>query len=145
MQDITPERDASLGLVFRLNNLWSQADYYALKAEYDKWDNVLDCIYRNLLYRNELEVKKLNNKLLSVELSTKDTEIYSFLSRQIHLAKNAFVKSPQKLKSIVRSKWYHAIQRKDIWLRKDMQKLKLYLKEYEKRPGDSTFGRGSRK
>jgi len=37
MQDYTPERDASLGLVFRLNNLWAQTDYYALKGDYDKW------------------------------------------------------------------------------------------------------------
>ncbi len=43
-------------------------------------------------------------------------------------------------KGKARSKWYHSLQKKDIWLRKFMQTLKLYLKETEKRPGSVLFG-----
>ena len=57
MVDYTPERDASLGLVFRLNNLWAQADYMALSGTYKKWNNVLDRIYCNLLYKENLEIE----------------------------------------------------------------------------------------
>lgn len=140
MQDFTPERDASLGLVFRLNNLWAQTDYFALKGDYDKWNNVLDRIYCNLLYRDEMEIEEVNNVITKAELSLKDTKVYSFLSRQIQIAKNGYVKSKPMYKSLTRSKWYHTIQKKDIWLRKEMQALKLYLKENKRTPGSSLFG-----
>jgi len=141
MQDYTPERDASLGLVFRLNNLWAQTDYYALKGDYDKWNNVLDRIYCNLLYRNDMEIEETSSKkIIKVELADKDTEVYAFLSKQIQVAKNNWARSKPISKSSTRSIWYHSIQKKDIWLRKEMQVLKLYLKENKRTPGSSLFG-----
>jgi len=143
IQDFTPERDASLGLVFRLNFLWAQTDYAALAGDYDKWNNLLDCLYRNLLYREEIKIKEENSKIIQVELSNKDTKIYSFVSKQIHIAKRNFnIAKTRKEKSLARSRWYHAIQKKDIWLRKLMFILKLYLKENIRTPGSSLFGSG---
>jgi len=141
MIDYTPERDASLGLVFRLNNLWARTDYAMLEGKYDKWNNILDRIYCNLLYREDIKIKE-NNKgeIIDVELSKKDTKIYSYLSKQIQLTKNDYFKARFKRKSLCRSRWYHATQKKDIWLRKEMQKLRLYLKENKKTPGNVTFG-----
>jgi hypothetical protein len=40
------------------------------------------------------------------------------------------------------SRWYRALMFKDMWLRKLMMKLKLYLKEIEHTPGSSLFGAG---
>jgi len=141
MIDYIPDRDASLGLVFRLNNLWAQTDYAMLDGKYDKWNNILDRIYCNLLYREPMEVKEDEKKqIIKVELSTKDTKIYSFLSKNIQLAKNDYILARQKYKSRFRSIWYHSIQKKDIWLRKEMQKLRLYLKENKKSPGTAMFG-----
>ena len=144
-QDFTPERDASLGLVFRLNFLWSQTDYAALEGNYDKWNNILDRIYCNLLYREEIEVEEEGGKIIKVKLSTKDVEVYAFLSRIIHSTKRKFMKATKREKGITRSKWYHSVQKKDIWLRKLMMKLKLYLKENQRTPGSSMFGGFGRK
>ncbi len=140
IKDFTPERDASLGLVFRLNNLWAQSDYAALEGNYDKWNNVLDRIYCNLLYRDEIEVKENNGEITQVKLSTKDVKVYTFLSKRIHFAKRAFQKASKKEKGKKRSRWFHTIQKKDIWLRKLMQKQKLYLKIIERTPSTSMFG-----
>jgi hypothetical protein len=140
VQDYTPERDASLGLVFRLNNLWAQADYYALEGNYDKWNSVLDRIYCNLLYREDMEIKTSKDGELTVDLPKKDTKIYVILSKAIQKEKYFWFKVNKSKKSYYRSRWYHSIQKKDIWLRKEMQKLKLYLKENKKTPGSSLFG-----
>jgi len=147
-KDFVPTIDASLGLVYRLNSLWNRADYAALEAKYDAWNNILDALYRNLLYREEVLVEE-NSKgeIVAINLMKKDTKIYKFLSMKIAKAKNSFIR-PKNLsaKMKARSQWYHAVQMKDIWLRKLMQSLKLYLKENERRPGSVMFGKfGGRK
>jgi len=141
-EDFIPDRDASLGLVFRLNILWSKADYAALGGRYDEWNFILDRIYCNLLYREEIEtVVDEEGKMVKVELSEKDTKIYKCLSLQIAKAKREHKNAKtEREKARTRSIWYHALQKKDIWLRKFMQKLKLYLKETEKKPGSVLFG-----
>jgi len=144
-EDFVPDRDASLGLVFRLNILWSKTDYAALGGRYDEWNNILDRIYCNLLYREEIvtDVDEKTGEITKVELSKKDTKIYKYLSIQIAKAKKNNRQARTKIdKARTKSMWYHAIQKKDIWLRKFMQKLKLYLKETEKRPGSVLFGGG---
>ena len=106
-QDFTPERDASLGLVFRLNYLWAQADQAALDGKYDSWNNVLDRIYCNLLYDVPMNIERAKNgEVKKVELPPADTQVYSALSRQIQLAKINFMgaKNPMK-KSMARSIW----------------------------------------
>jgi len=142
-KDFVPTIDASLGLVYRLNSLWNRADYAALEAKYDAWNNILDALYRNLLYRDEVVVEK-NSKgqIISVSLLQKDTKVYRHLSLKIALAKKEFYGAKNKAKQVrARNKWYHAVQMKDIWLRKLMQTLKLYLKENERRPGGALFGK----
>ena len=143
-----PDRDASLGLIFRLNNLWSQVDYASLQGRYDDWNNILDALYRNLLFKGEMIVKvdEETKKVKEVEISSEDKKIYKYLSIQIAKAKKNFMQARSRIdKKKTRSRWYHSIQKKDVWTRKFMQKLKLYLKETEKRPGVSTYGTFGRK
>lgn len=141
--DFIPDRDASLGLVFRLNLLWSKTDYAALGGRYDEWNNTLDRIYCNLLYREDIvtDVEEETGKITKVTLSPKDTKVYRYLSLQVAKARKSYKQSHFRVgKGKAKSRWYHAVQKKDIWLRKFMQKLKLYLKETEKRPGSVLFG-----
>jgi hypothetical protein len=42
--------------------------------------------------------------------------------------------------STLRSRWYLALQRKDIFLKRAMNQLKLYIKITEGSPGTATFG-----
>lgn len=142
-QDFIPDRDASLGLVFRLNILWSKTDYAALGGRYDEWNNILDRIYCNLLYEEDMitDEDKETGRITKVTLPIKDTKIYKALSLDIAKAKynNKHAQSRAE-KGKTKSRWYHAIQKKDIWLRKFMQKQKLYLKVTESKPGSVMFG-----
>ena len=142
MADYTPDRDASLGLVFRLNSLWTQADYAVDAVKWEKWDAVLDRIFCNLSYRGTLIVEKnKDGEVSKVDLSPKDAGVYNFLSKQIHLHKYKYQHEPKIAeRSKARSRWYHALQKKDIWLRKLMMDLGLYLKETKNSPERSMFG-----
>jgi len=141
-----PNLDASMGLIFRLNILWSKVDTHAEQADYDMWNILLDRIYCNLLYRNEMVIKEdsQSKKITEVKLCEEDEKIYRFLTTQIFKAKADYYKLPTsripKNKIIFKGRWYRALMLKDVWLRKHMQKLKLYLKEVEHTPGSSLFG-----
>jgi len=142
-QSTSPDRDASLGLIFRLNNLWAKVDYVSVVGKYVGWNNLLDALYRNLLFKEDMvtNVDEKTGKITRVRLSEKDVEVYRTLSIEIAKAREKYRMARFKVdKAKARSVWYHAVQNKDIWLRKFMQKLKLYLKETEQRQGSETFG-----
>jgi hypothetical protein len=141
----SPNLDASLGLIFRLNTLWAKVDNHAEAADYDGWNILLDRIYCNLLYREDIVVKEdpVTKKITSVGLSEEDEKVYRYLTTNIFKAKADYFKTSfknPKDKTIMKSRWYRAVMLKDIWARKHMQKLKLYLKEVEHSPGSSLFG-----
>jgi len=178
----SPDKDAGWGLIYRLNNLWGQVDPKAVSGDYDGWNYVLDRIYCNLLYRNDMiiergykclecgyafktvEVKKECPKciktsvkgskvvlmeILSIKLSKEDELIYKKLSGDVKDAKNDKIKA---IKNIGKKDYkgpgleeakenhYWSLMIKDIWLRKFMQELKLYLKEVERDPSKALFG-----
>lgn len=146
--EITPKHDSTLGLIFRLNALWAEVDIPAKNGEYDAWNNVLDRIYCNLLYRNPLDIKEDGDgKITDVKLNTKDEKVYKYLSEKIAIYKKLHPKVKGKTKNgldkkrVVRSRWYKAVMLKDIWLRKYMNELKLYIKETKQTPGTAMWGK----
>lgn len=149
VNEITPKHDSTLGLIFRLNALWADVDVPAKKGEYLAWNNILDRIYCNLLYRNDLEIEKdEGGKILSIKLSENDAKEYRFLSSEIakcqklHLIVKGKTSNGFDKKKIVRSRWYKSLMLKDIWLRKYMNSLNLYIKETKSTPGSAMFGGG---
>jgi len=146
-QDITPKNDATLGLIFRLNALWAEADTHAKSGSYDAWNNTLDTIYRNLSYREDFLIEKDGNgKIISMNLSKDDKQEYDFLTSQISKYKmrcvmaQGFYKKGISNKMFMKSKWFQAIKLKDMWVKKLMNKLNLYIKETVKTPGSAMFG-----
>jgi len=149
----SPDRDASLGLIFRMNNLWAKVDEPAESGDYDAWNNVLDRIFANLDYKVDYDVKTDDDgKVIDVTMNSehdnkKDERIHSFFSSKIAEAKRAVLHSKKnKERAAARGRWYKLLMKKDIWLRKMMMKRGLYLKEVEHSPGSSLFGSfGSKK
>lgn len=144
--EITPKYDSTLGLIFRLNNLWAKVDIPAEEGNYPEWNNVLDRIYNNLAYRSKTEVvKDEDGEIIRMEIKDNDNDEFNFLSKQVNLCRQRYLKakgSTQGIlnKSIARSRWYKALNTKDIWLRRFMQKLNLYIKETTKTPGSAMWG-----
>jgi len=146
VSEITPKYDSTLGLIFRLNNLWAKVDIPAENGNYDEWNNILDRIYNNLAYRSKTKViKDSDGMIIGMEIKDNDHDEYEFLSKQVNLCRQQFLKAKGLTKGvsnkkIVRSKWYKALNTKDIWLRRFMQKLNLYIKETTKTPGSVMWG-----
>ncbi len=141
--EITPKNDATLGLIFRLNALWAEADIHAKNGDYDSWNNILDRIYCNLLYREDLVVVKdeKTGKIISIDLSDKDKQEYNFLTSQISKYKRLCLRATGTYKPgisnrrLMKSNWFKKLKLKDIWVRKLMSELGLYIKETISDPG----------
>jgi len=152
-QNLAPDKDAGWGLIYRLNNLWSKVDLPAEAGDYDHWNIILDRIFCNLFYRYPLAVTEdADGKVIDVKVDlTKDSsyKTFTFLSKKIFSNKIAYLTMlpdphvTKNQKMIAKSRWYHAVMLKDMWLRKFMQELGLYLKEVERSPGSALFGGGS--
>lgn len=141
-----PERDASLGLIFRLNALWERADRRALSGDLNAWELVLDRVFSNLLYREELEItENAKEEVTDVHLSSKDKQVWGVLKKKIKTSKIEVIIKYRKKDSagfkLAKEKHYEAVMMYDIWLRKFMQQgLNLYMKESERNPSRALFG-----
>lgn len=143
----TPNYDTGLGVVMRLNLLWSKADWRALDGDFEGWNYTLDRIYCNLLYRQEMKVEfDENNELSIVGLDEVQARIHEFFKQRLKDVKLRYVlaiknKNRQE-KTAAREEHYRILMQKDIWLRKFMMDLGLYLKEQEYDPSMALWGGG---
>ena len=149
-QSYQPNLDAGLGLIFRLNALWNKADYAALEGDFDKWNFVLDAIYRNLLYRHNMDVKyEIDDKgkpvsIISIDLLKEDKLIFNWFKHKIRQLKvNRMRAIRYKKKALYHQSLeglYTVLGQKDSWLRKFMQERGLYLREVEFNPANAMWG-----
>ena len=146
VSEITPKYDSTLGLIFRLNNLWADADIPAKSGDYDDWNNVLDRLYVNLAYRGKTKITRdEDNNIISMEIEDSDDDEYKFLSKRVNICKIKHFKAKGTTKGInnkriAKSKWFNALRTKDVWLRRFMNSLGLYIKETIKTPGSAMWG-----
>lgn len=149
-QSYQPNIDAGLGLIYRLNSLWNKADFAALEGDLERWNFILDTIYRNLLYRNNLDIryeidaqgKPMN--IISVALVKEDKLIHDWYRKKIRTIKIRRLECIKKKDKIgyyqALDELYSIMGQKDSWLRKFMQERGLYLKEVEFNPANAMFG-----
>lgn len=148
-KETNPTKDTGWGLIFRLNDLWNDVERLSPAGKYDDWDFKLDRIYSNLLYRERLMVvEDENNNIISIELSEKDIRIKKFIDKKIRLARKK-MRSARKSEEVYDKKMffegknelYENILLKEIWLRKFMHELGLYIKEIKHNPAGAMWGR----
>lgn len=148
-----PGNDASLGLIYRLNNLWSLADQKALSAKLDEWNFVLERIFCNLMYTPVYPVNTNGSQeVTSIDLIDDDYKIFNMFKKKIKIIKSEMRKGLKLFKEgnkidgvkIVNQQnqdFYDTLMEKDIWLRKLMMKLKLYLRQSDSsNPSKSMWG-----
>lgn len=151
-KNISPDKDTGWGVIFRLNGLFNEIEDLAPAGRYDDWNFKLDRIWSNLVYRNPLTwIKNAEGKIIDYKFNESDIEEKEFLDKQILKAKalmNHYKKNSKNEEDYQRNKeWlgakkglYRAIQVKEIWLRKFMHTLGLYLKEVEHNPAGAMWG-----
>jgi len=143
-----PTIDASMGLIVRLNILWSDVDKKAVIGDLENWNYLLDRVYCNLSYREpmDIELDKETNTLKKLELAKIDKLVYESFNeklRKIKSYKRKMIKEknlPEYNKAC--QDHYNILLTKDLWLRKFMHELGLYMKEVDFNPATSLFGGG---
>lgn len=148
----SPAMDAGWGLIYRLNFLWAKADTLSLGTEFDKWELVLDTIYRNLCYREELEIEfedEEQTKIKKVSLSHVDKSVWNKIKNTIAIIKTKKITAMKQKDfnkiSLYSSLHYKQIALYDIFLRKLMHGMGLYMKEADSNPSMSLFGNNFKK
>jgi len=138
----SPSLDTSLGLIFRLNNLWQKTDAPAASGDFDRWNFILDRIFCNLLFKNGLDVTTKNGKVIKVNLCEEDQQVYEYLNQKVLEAKQKMKNAKTKLDfSSAKGELYKALMMKDVGLRKFMNDpLKLYLKQIDSNPARAMWG-----
>jgi len=151
--NITPQQDTGWGVIYRLNDLFREIEVFAPLGKYDEWNFKLDRIFSNLCYRSKFKITKdTDDKIISIEFDEDAYDIKMFLDYKILQFKSEMAIAKRKLNEGVdytknsdwiqgKKKLYKAIFMKEIWLRKYMQELGLYLKEVEHNPGGAMFGK----
>lgn len=134
--------DASLGLIMRLNKLWFEADDLACAGNFNGWNIKLDCIFRNLLFKEPLDYTISNGKVMECKLSHEDKIKFDYLNKNVKIALAKFRQAKTKTDYMkAKEELYHALEIKDIGLRKFMFTLKLYLKQGDGNPAHAMWGR----
>jgi hypothetical protein len=139
--------DAGLGLVYRLNTLWRSADVAAVKGELDEYNDILNRIFVNLLYKAPMEVTyedKERTILKTVGWSNEDSMIFNKFKEMLKEVKKreweAIIKKDRMGYNSSKEDHYEILLRKDSWLRKFMMDRGLYLKEVEFDPTNAMWG-----
>ena len=138
--------DASLGLVYRLNNLWRNADMTALRGDLDEYNDILNRIFVNLLYKVPMNIEYENgsNKIKNLDWGEEDKLIFDRFKEMIREVKReeaeAIKKKDKMSYTFIREKHYEILLKKDTWLRKFMMERGLYLKEVEFDPTNALWG-----
>ena len=146
--NVDTTKDTGWGLIFRLNDLLNDLERLSVQGKYDDWNFKLDRIYSNLLYRNELDIKLEDGIIEDIKLCEDDTKIKNYFDLKIKqikrkmrlLTKNEEVINKAEYNRL-KNELYNTILLKEIWLRKFMNELKLYIKELKKNPAGSMWGK----
>lgn len=135
--------DGSLGLVMRVAVLWTKVDTASSEGNYERWNTYLDCIWRNLSYREELFQKQDGEgNVINVTLSEKDRQLWHKLNSKIVEAKKGISAATTKDEYLkAKDNLYKALWLKDVGLRKFQHNvLGTYVKEITKNPARSMWG-----
>jgi hypothetical protein len=141
-QNLDQPLDASLGLIFRLNGLWSRADDAAMTGKFFEWDAILDRIFCNLLYREGfIIIKDDDGNITKVKLDEKDKDLYRSINQHVKKAKREYRQAKNKKDYVIANdKLYQALMIKDVGLRKLQHKLKIYFREKDSNPARAMWG-----
>ena len=151
----TPDKDTGWGLIFRLNDLLNAIENYCVAGKYDDWNFKLDRIWINLTYREGMKITRdeKTNCILDMELEETDFEEKEFIDNKIAGIKKdlktyerLLEKNPDEKIYLVKyrkikNQLYKTLIIKDIWIRKLMNKNKLYIKELKSNPAGAMWGK----
>lgn len=144
-----PRQDTGWGLIFRLNGILAKLEQDVESGDLEKWNLHLDRIYSNISYKKpEEKIYDDKGNVVDIKFDSEDVEIITMFNTQIAkkkkeiaLANIELEDNEKKIKiKQLRDKLYQILFKKDVWIRKKMFVMNLYLKEVEHDPRKAIYG-----
>jgi hypothetical protein len=147
-QFYTPKQDTGWGLIFRLNGILEKIETDVENGNMDRWNLHLDRVYANIIYKNKEEIiQDQNGKIVDFQLTKIDTDVFSKvneiiskLKKDIHILQRSEDEDDKILIGEKKRQLYNVIFKKDVWVRKKMFQLGLYLQKVEHDPSKALYG-----
>lgn len=144
------QKDTSWGLIYRLNELFRQIETDVAGGNHVNWNLRLDRIFANICFKNPVEVTKdEKGNILDVQIKEDDIIIFQHFNRKIKtiqdkinfISTNDNLYDDQKKKEITKLKndLYDLLYQKDLWMRKLLFHLKLYLQNEQAEPAKAIY------
>jgi hypothetical protein len=138
-------QDTGWGLIYRLNRILEKIENDVENGDLTRWNLHLDRVFVNIVFKNpEEKVKDEKGKIIDVKLSKDDTEVFRIFNKKIEELKKGINQAHQNEERTdeikKKNELYTIILKKDIWVRKKMGQLKLYLREGESDPRKAIYG-----
>ena len=137
------QMNTGLGLIYRLNNAMRKIEEAVEAGRYEKWNILIDRMYANLMYKNPMEVLTDDaGKILDIKLKDIDKLVYSAINKKVSEAFKAYALACKIKKDVefARTALYNRLMKKEMWIKKKMFELGIYLKEASDDPGAKMWG-----
>jgi hypothetical protein len=140
-------KDTGWGLIYRLNLIMGKIENDLETSNLDKWNLHIDRIYANIMFKDQGEyVYDNKGNILDIKFSKEDVEMFQRFAQQIRSIQQKI--NTEKMKEepspaaihIYKDQLYSVLFKKDMWIRKIMFTLKLYLRENESDPRKAIYG-----
>lgn len=141
--------DTGMGLVYRLNQLMRDIENYVIRGDSLKWSFCIDRIFVNICYKDPLDILKDDKgNVINFKVKKTDIQIFTIFQNKVEAVKREMTeinssnlddedKKAELFK--LRNKLYGIILQKDLWIRKLLYELKLYLKSEESEPQKAIY------
>ena len=137
-------QDTGWGLIYRLNGILGKIETDIENSDMKRWNLHLDRVFINIVYKNpEEKVLDDDGKIIDIKLSNDDMEVFSIFNSKIKQFETDIntAKQEENKQEVIKltNQLYSLLQKKDIWIRKKMFQLKLYLREGESDPRKAIY------
>jgi len=145
--DQSTPKDTGWGLIFRLNLIMGKIENDLERGDLEKWNLHIDRIYANIMYKDQGEyIYDEHGKIINIKFSKEDIEMFQLFAEKIKKIKlkiKTLMAQEEPNKLLIhnaKDELYGVLFKKDMWIRKKMFSLKLYLREVESDPRKAIYG-----
>jgi hypothetical protein len=140
-------KDTGWGLIFRLNLIMGKIENDLETGNLNKWNLHIDRIYANIMFKDQGEmVYDEKGNITDINFSKEDVEMFQRFAEKIKIIKNKIrieMSQEEPRANLIhqfKDELYSILFKKDMWIRKRMFTLKLYLRETESDPRKAIYG-----
>lgn len=137
--------DTGISLIFRISDILKKIEFDCERGDLESWDRHIGRIFNNVMFKAPGEVvKNEQGEIIDFHLTKEDMEIFGMFNRNIFSIRKAMIEArrdgDREELQLLNLKYHSTINKKDLWIRKLLFKLDLYLQRAEHDPSKAIYG-----